>query len=87
MRTVYSILILLFAASACETRTPVDKLSFEELTAVVTGCQKTGKIATDHYCKEAAAVWAPENFKRLQAARIKEHQADDYSGAVRIPRY
>jgi hypothetical protein len=63
--------------AACEPgKEPVEKLSFEQLQKVVETCKSTGKIATDNYCKEAVAVYGPQDRARREKARIAKELAE-----------
>lgn len=63
--------------AACEpAKTPVDKLSYEQLEKVVESCFANGKIATDNYCKEADVVYEPQRAARKEKARVKKALAD-----------
>ena len=63
--------------AACEpAKEPIEKLTFEQLQQAVETCKSTGKIATDNYCKEALAVYEPQDRARREKARIAKALAD-----------
>lgn len=78
MKRYFFLVLVAAMLLACErSRTPVEKLSFEDLTKVVETCRKTGKIATDDYCKEANAVYGPEAYLRHERARVAKVLSDN----------
>ncbi|RZI40357.1 hypothetical protein EGT07_23735 [Herbaspirillum sp. HC18] len=69
------------------TRTPIEKLSFAELKAVVEGCQKSGKIVTDNYCKEAAYVFERKDLEKREQDRLARAKKEKYEGKVPVPSF
>jgi hypothetical protein len=72
---IFGAVILLIAACG-ESKVSPDKLTFEQQEQISKDCQKTGKIATDNYCKEVAAVYFPEERRRHEKARLAKELAE-----------
>ncbi len=66
----------MLAAACSESKVSPDKLTYEQQEQIVGECLKTGKIATDNYCKEVAAVYGPEERRRHERARLKKELAE-----------
>ena len=66
----------LLAAACSESKVSPDKLTYEQQEQIVGECLKTGKIATDNYCKEVAAVYGPEERHRHEQARLKKELSE-----------
>jgi len=62
---------------ACgESKVSPDKLTYEQQQQIVDECRKTGKIATDDYCKQVAAVFGPANYRHREQARLAKELAE-----------
>jgi hypothetical protein len=61
-----------------EGKRPVEKLSFDELQRVAEDCQRTGKVATDDYCKEASHVFAWKDREKREQDRLAKVRKETY---------
>jgi hypothetical protein len=66
------------ALTVLDSRIPVDKLSFDELQRVTEDCQKTGKIVTDNYCKEAGYVFQKKDWEKREQNRLDRARKESY---------
>jgi len=76
MKEAIIILIVLLGAACSESKVSADKLTYEQQEKIAAECQKTGKIATDDYCKEVSAVFFPEERRRHEKARLAKELAE-----------
>ena len=76
IKAVIVISVGMLAAACGESKVSPDKLAFEQQEKIALECQKTGKIATDDYCKEVAAVYWPEERRWHEKARLAKELAE-----------
>ena len=73
---IFVVSLGILVAACSESKVSPDKLTFEQQEQIVGECLKTGKIATDNYCREVAAVYGPEERRRHEQARLKKELAE-----------
>ncbi|WKB50508.1 hypothetical protein [Eleftheria terrae] len=72
-----AIVMLALLAAGCDkapesSNKPVESLSYEEKQAIVEQCDKSGKLATDSYCKEVVHVYSKERHDRKEQERVSK---------------